>query len=70
MARYSFLKIGNLQFFTRIFGNIITCLKQGLTFLDETTYIDLEFFHKSRTAAVAIATMTFQDGGYFGFKGI
>ena len=29
-----------------------------------------EFFHKSCTTAVSMATMTFQDGGYFGFKEI
>jgi hypothetical protein len=27
-----------------------------------------EFLHKSYATAVAMATMTFQDGGYFAFK--
>jgi hypothetical protein len=32
---------------------------------NKTTF---KFFHKRYTTAVALATMTFQDGGYFGFK--
>ena len=35
-------------------------------FLDN--YYLFEFLHKSYATAVAMATMTFQDGGYFGFK--
>jgi hypothetical protein len=33
-----------------------------------TTKTTSKFFYKSYTTAVALATMTFQDGGYFGFK--
>ena len=29
---------------------------------------EFEFLHKSYATAVAMATMTFQDGGYFAFK--
>jgi hypothetical protein len=29
---------------------------------------EFEFLHKSCATAVAMATMTFQDGRYFGFK--
>ncbi len=49
------------------FWKIITCLKTKRTFLYKTTPIE---FHKSCTTAVAMATMTFQDGGYFGFAEI
>ena len=38
--------------------------------LCKTTSKEFEFFHKSCTTTVAMATMTFQNGGYFGFKGI
>jgi hypothetical protein len=33
-----------------------------------TIFQEFEFLHKSYATAVAMATMTFQDGGYFGFK--
>ncbi len=33
--------------------------------LCKTTSKEFEFFHKSCTTAVAMATMTFQNGGYF-----
>ena len=47
------------------FWKIITCLK---ILLCETTSKEFEFIHKSCTTAVAMATMTFQNGGYLGFK--
>jgi hypothetical protein len=40
--------------------NYLTYIKQHLK--------SFEFLHKSYATAVAMATMTFQDGGYFGFK--
>jgi hypothetical protein len=40
----------------RIFGQLLLVDKQGGPYLYKTT------------TAVAMATMTFQDGGYFGFK--
>jgi hypothetical protein len=36
-------------------------------YLYKTTSKEFEFLHKSYATAVAMATMTFQDGGYFGF---
>jgi hypothetical protein len=36
--------------------------------LYKTASKEFEFLHKSYATAVAMATMTFQDGGYFGFK--
>ena len=38
------------------------------SYLYKTTSKEFEFLHKSYATAVAMATMTFQDGGYFGFK--
>jgi hypothetical protein len=44
--------------------------KKYLTYYDlyKTASKEFEFLHKSYATAVAMATMTFQDGGYFGFK--
>jgi hypothetical protein len=42
--------------------------KQKVSYLYKTTSKEFEFLHKSYATAVAMATMTFQDGGYFGFK--
>jgi hypothetical protein len=42
--------------------------KKYLPYLYKTTSKEFEFLHKSNATAVAMATMTFQDGGYFGFK--
>jgi hypothetical protein len=42
--------------------------KQKVPYLYKTTSKEFEFLHKNYATAVAIATMTFQDGGYFGFK--
>jgi hypothetical protein len=50
----------------RIFGQLLLVDKQNVPYLYKTT--SKEFFHKSYAAAAAMATMTFQDGGYFGFK--
>jgi hypothetical protein len=36
----------------------------------KTTSKELEFLHKSYATAVAMATMAFQDGGYFGFNNL
>jgi hypothetical protein len=43
-------------------------IKQKVPYLYETKSKEFEFLHKSYAAVVAMATMTFQDGGYFGFK--
>jgi hypothetical protein len=42
--------------------------KQIVSYWYRTTSKDSKEFHKSHATAVAMATMTFQDGGYFGFK--
>ena len=42
--------------------------KQKVPYLYKTTSKEFEFLHKSYATTVAMATMTFQDGGYFGFK--
>jgi hypothetical protein len=52
----------------RIFGQLLLIDKQKVPYLYKTTSKEFEFFHKSYATAVAMATMTFQDAGYFGFK--
>ena len=52
----------------RIVGQLLLVDKQKAPFLYKTTSKKFEFLHKSYATAVAMATMTFQDGGYFGFK--
>jgi hypothetical protein len=42
--------------------------KQKVPCLYKTKSKEFEFLHKSYATTVAMATMTFQDGGYFGFK--
>jgi hypothetical protein len=51
----------------RIFGQLLVVDKQKVPYLYKTTSKD-EFLHKRYATAVAMATITFQDGGYFGFK--
>jgi hypothetical protein len=53
----------------RIFGQLLLVDKQKvyLTYIKQHLK-SFEFLHKSYATAVAMATMTFQDGGYFGFK--
>jgi hypothetical protein len=43
----------------RIFGQLLLVDKQKVPYLYKATYEEFEFLHKR---------MTFQDGGYFGFK--
>jgi hypothetical protein len=45
----------------RIFGQLLLVDKQKVPYLYKTTSKEFE-------TAVAMATMTFQGGGYFGFK--
>jgi hypothetical protein len=52
----------------RIFGQLLLVDKQKVPCLHQTTSKEFEFLHKSYATAVAMATMTFQNGGYFGFK--
>jgi hypothetical protein len=52
----------------RICGQLLLVDKQKVPYLYKTTSKEFEFLYKSYATAVAMATMTFQDGGYFGFK--
>ena len=54
--------------FRCVFGQSLLVDKQKVPCLYKTTSKLFEFLHKSYATAVAMATMTFQDGGYFGFK--
>jgi hypothetical protein len=51
-----------------IFVQLLLVDKQKVPYLYKTTSKGFEFWHKSYAIAVAMATMTFQDGGYFGLK--
>jgi hypothetical protein len=54
----------------RIFGQslLVAIDKQKVPYLYKPTSKEFEFSHKSYATAVSMATMTFQDGGYFGFR--
>jgi hypothetical protein len=52
----------------RIIGQLLLVDKQKVPYLYKTTSTEFEFLHKSYATAVAMATMTFQDGGYFAIK--
>jgi hypothetical protein len=43
----------------------VVSLPQLLYYLYKTASKEFEFLHKSYATAVAVATMTFPDGGYF-----
>ena len=52
----------------RIFLQLLLVDKQKVPCLYKTTSKEFEFLYKSYVTAVAMATTTFQDGRYFGFK--
>ena len=52
----------------RISGQLLLVDKQKVPCLYKTTSKEFELLHKSYATAVAMATMTFQVGRYFGFK--
>ena len=52
----------------RIFLQLLLVDKQKVPYLYKTTSKEFGFLHKSYATAVAMVAMTFQDGGYFGFK--
>jgi hypothetical protein len=53
----------------RIFRQLLLVDKQKVPHLYKTTSKEFfEFLHKSYATAVAMATMAFQNGGYFGLK--
>jgi hypothetical protein len=52
----------------RIFAQLLFVVKQKVPYLYKPTSKEFEFLHKSYATSVAMATIAFQDGGYFGFK--
>jgi hypothetical protein len=52
----------------RILRQLLLVDKQKVPYLYRTTYKEFEFLHKIYSTAVALATTTFQVGGYFVFK--
>jgi hypothetical protein len=69
VAQDSFKKMENSRFRCLFLDNLVLLVdKQKVPYLYKTTSKEFEFSHKNYATAVAIATMTFQDGGYFGFK--
>jgi hypothetical protein len=52
----------------RMFGQLLLVDDQRVPYLHKTTSKEFEFLPKSYATFVAMATMTFQNGGYFGFK--
>ncbi len=61
-----FKKKGNLRFRSVFLENYY--LFEDKEYFCYVTSKELEFFQKSFTTAVAMATMTFQNDGYFAFK--
>jgi uncharacterized protein Usg len=61
--------INFIMFFQmRNFGQLLLVDKQKVPYLYKTTSKEFGFLHKSYATAVSMATMTFQDSGYFDFK--
>ena len=65
MAQNSFLKNGKIGNLIRISGQIILDGKQKASYLHRMTSKEFGFFHESYVTAVAMTTMTFENGGYF-----
>ena len=70
VAHNSFLKNGKIGNLICIYGQIILGEKQKASYLHRVTSKEFGFFHESDVTAVAMATMTFQNGGYFDFRAI
>ena len=68
VAQYSFSKNGKFTNYLRICGQLLLVDKQKVPCLYKTTSKEFEFLYKNYATALAMETMTFQDGGYFGFK--
>jgi tellurite resistance protein TehA-like permease len=63
-----FKKMENSRFRCVFLDNYYLLInKKCLTYITKKSK-EFEFLHKSYATVVAMATMTFQDGGYFGFK--
>ena len=58
----------NGKFTMRVFRQLLLVDKQKVPYLYKITPKEFQFFHKSYSTAIAMATMTFKDGGYFPFK--
>ena len=58
----------NSWFRSVFLGQLLLVEKQKESYRCKTTSNRFELFNKSYRTAVAMATMTFQDGGYFGFE--
>ena len=70
VAQNSFLEKGKIGNLIRIYGQIILDEKQKSSYLHKMTSKEFGFFHESYVTAVAMTTMTFQNGGYFDFRAI
>ena len=70
MAQNSFLENGKIGDLIRIYEPIILDEKQKVSYLHRMTSKEFGFFHDSYVTAVAMTTMTFQNGGYFDFRAI
>jgi hypothetical protein len=68
VGQYRVFLNGKFTIYMRIFGQLLLVDKQKVPYLHKTTSKEFEFLHKSYATAVAMATMTFQNSGYFGFK--
>jgi hypothetical protein len=68
VGQYRVFLNGKFTIYMRIFGQLLLVDKQKVPYLHKTTSKEFEFLHKSYATAVAMATMTFQNGGYIGFK--
>ena len=70
VAQNSFFKNGKIGNLIRIYGQIILDESQKASYLYRMTPKKFGFFHESYVTAVAMTTMTFQNGGYFDFRAI
>ena len=65
-----FLENGKIGKLIRIYGQIILDEKQNGSYMHRITSKEFGFFHESYVTAVAMTTMTFQNGGCFDFRAI
>ena len=65
VAQNSFLENGKIGNLIHIYGQIILDEKRESSYLHRMTSKEFGFFHESYVTAVAMTTMTFQNGGYF-----
>ena len=70
VAQNSFFENGKIGKLIRIYGQILLGEKQKGSYMYRMTSKKFGFFHESYATAVAMTTMTFQNGGYFDFRAI